>query len=140
VIDHVGCIQIVIVNARRSNFVTVSSLFSFLSYHHHYIAMPLISPAEAPPTAKISSMTAEPSSKSSSSSITNGHSKSTPTKVGRSPKAGKDLKQAEEKTDGITSRIPKVQLDIDVITDSIAAKLATSFLGHILFLKGQVPL
>ncbi|KAK7459516.1 hypothetical protein VKT23_009499 [Stygiomarasmius scandens] len=32
-----------------------------------------------------------------------------------------------------------VKLDIDVVTDGIAAKLWTSFLGHILFLKSQVP-
>ncbi|KAK7459539.1 hypothetical protein VKT23_009522 [Stygiomarasmius scandens] len=39
----------------------------------------------------------------------------------------------------IKSAIPTVKLDIDVVTDGIAAKLATSFLGHILFLKSQVP-
>jgi hypothetical protein len=37
-------------------------------------------------------------------------------------------------------KIPIVRLDTDVITDMMAARLATSLLGHILFLKNQVPL
>jgi len=39
-----------------------------------------------------------------------------------------------------TRRIPEVHLDVDFITDVIAARLATSLLGHVLFLKNQVPL
>jgi hypothetical protein len=35
---------------------------------------------------------------------------------------------------------PIVRLNLDVITDEVAARLATSFLGHVLFLKSQVPL
>ncbi|KAF9457259.1 hypothetical protein BDZ94DRAFT_1228228 [Collybia nuda] len=38
-----------------------------------------------------------------------------------------------------TCRYPTVRLNVDVVTDLIAARLATSFLGHILFLKSQVP-
>lgn len=37
-------------------------------------------------------------------------------------------------------RIPRLRLDADVIPDMVAAKLATSLLGHVLFLKNQVPL
>ena len=38
------------------------------------------------------------------------------------------------------SEYPLVKLDTDIITDATAARLATSLLGHILFLKNQVPL
>lgn len=38
------------------------------------------------------------------------------------------------------NRFPLVRLDVDVITDSIAGRLATSLLGHVLFLKNQIPL
>ncbi|KAL0569015.1 hypothetical protein V5O48_012950 [Marasmius crinis-equi] len=37
-------------------------------------------------------------------------------------------------------RIPTVRLDVPIITDSIAARLATTLLNHVLFLKNQVPL
>jgi hypothetical protein len=36
--------------------------------------------------------------------------------------------------------LPVVALDVDVVTDAIAARLATSLLGHVLFLKNQIPL
>lgn len=36
--------------------------------------------------------------------------------------------------------IPLVKLDVDLVTDAMAARLATSLLGHVLFLKNQVPL
>lgn len=39
-----------------------------------------------------------------------------------------------------SSRLPVVVLDVDVLTDTIAARLATSLLGHVLFLKNQIPL
>lgn len=38
------------------------------------------------------------------------------------------------------NRFPLVRLDVDVITDSLAGRLATSLLGHVLFLKNQIPL
>ena len=38
------------------------------------------------------------------------------------------------------NHFPLVRLDVDVITDSIAGRLATSLLGHVLFLKNQIPL
>ncbi|KAE9392781.1 hypothetical protein BT96DRAFT_1023407 [Gymnopus androsaceus JB14] len=37
------------------------------------------------------------------------------------------------------NQIPRLRLDVDVIPDTIAANLATSLLGHVLFLKNQVP-
>ncbi|KXN91135.1 hypothetical protein AN958_02819 [Leucoagaricus sp. SymC.cos] len=39
-----------------------------------------------------------------------------------------------------SSNLPVVALDVDVLTDIIAARLATSLLGHVLFLKNQIPL
>ena len=38
------------------------------------------------------------------------------------------------------NHFPLLRLDVDVITDSIAGRLATSLLGHVLFLKNQIPL
>ncbi|KAF9224629.1 hypothetical protein BS17DRAFT_766608 [Gyrodon lividus] len=38
-----------------------------------------------------------------------------------------------------TSRIPTVVLDTDVVTDNMAARLCISLLGHVMFLKNQVP-
>jgi hypothetical protein len=40
----------------------------------------------------------------------------------------------------LKSKIPCITLDTDVITDAMAARLAMSLLGHILFMKSQVPL
>jgi hypothetical protein len=39
-----------------------------------------------------------------------------------------------------TCKHPVVCLDLDVIADEVAARLAASLLGHLLFLKNQVPL
>lgn len=39
-----------------------------------------------------------------------------------------------------TSTVPTVVLDTDVVSDNMAARLCISFLGHVLFLKNQVPL
>lgn len=39
-----------------------------------------------------------------------------------------------------TSAVPTVVLDTDVVSDNMAARLCISFLGHVLFLKNQVPL
>lgn len=38
------------------------------------------------------------------------------------------------------ARIPAVYVNNDVVTSAMAARLATSMLGHVLFLKNQVPL
>lgn len=40
----------------------------------------------------------------------------------------------------VASTVPTVVLDTDVVSDNMAARLCTSFLGHVLFLKNQVPL
>ncbi|KAJ4485658.1 hypothetical protein J3R30DRAFT_1388299 [Lentinula aciculospora] len=42
-------------------------------------------------------------------------------------------------TNDFAPKIPRVCLDLDTIPDMMAAKLATSLLGHILFLKNQIP-
>lgn len=36
--------------------------------------------------------------------------------------------------------IPRVTLDSERISDVMAARLVTCLLGHVLYLKGQVPL
>ncbi len=37
-------------------------------------------------------------------------------------------------------KIPSLKLDIPTIQDDMAASLAVALLGHVLFLKSQVPL
>ena len=39
-----------------------------------------------------------------------------------------------------SNNFPLVRLDVDAITDCIAGRLATNLLGHVLFLKNQIPL
>jgi len=40
----------------------------------------------------------------------------------------------------VSNAYPVVRLDVESITDAIAGRLATTLLGHVLFLKNQVPL
>jgi hypothetical protein len=40
----------------------------------------------------------------------------------------------------VSNAYPVVRLDVERITDAIAGRLATTLLGHVLFLKNQVPL
>ncbi|KAJ4472510.1 hypothetical protein C8J55DRAFT_520268 [Lentinula edodes] len=64
----------------------------------------------------------------------------TPSKVQISPKQI-DLQtetSAKDINDSVP-KIPRVCLDMDVIPDMMAARLATSLLGHVLFLKNQIP-
>ncbi|TRM68718.1 hypothetical protein BD626DRAFT_394119 [Schizophyllum amplum] len=46
--------------------------------------------------------------------------------------------QFDEETED-PPRIPTVSLDVDAIVDEMAARMAVSLLGHVLFLKGQIP-
>ena len=61
-------------------------------------------------------------------------------------KTADSIVNAEAKTTNVqtlsttASAIPTVVLDADVVSDNMAAKLCTSFLGHVLFLKNQIPL
>ncbi|THU76081.1 hypothetical protein K435DRAFT_974580 [Dendrothele bispora CBS 962.96] len=122
--------------------------------------MPLITPVDQPPPppvhesitlkhrpsfhhhAKTEEDGAEHSNEPTSMTRRSEHSVSSQTKLS-SPRnvSRKAMNEegTEEDNSGILCRIPTVQLDVDVVTDGIAAKLATSFLGHILFLKSQVP-
>ncbi|KAH0586820.1 hypothetical protein H2248_005667 [Termitomyces sp. 'cryptogamus'] len=49
------------------------------------------------------------------------------------------LSQLADEEDS-TSLIPMVSLSYDTITDIVAARLAISLIGHVLFLKSQIPL
>lgn len=40
----------------------------------------------------------------------------------------------------VATSYPLVKLEVDKVTDATAGRLATSLLGHVLFLKNQVPL
>lgn len=42
--------------------------------------------------------------------------------------------------EGLKNAYPVVRLDVDTISEATAGRLATSLLGHVLFLKNQVPL
>jgi len=74
------------------------------------------------------------------SSRDNGTSKLDPLK-GKSSNADDAAAAAVSITGGNPlNHYPLVRLDVDIITDSIAGRLATSLLGHVLFLKNQIPL
>ena len=51
-----------------------------------------------------------------------------------------EISSAKTLSTAVTSTVPTVMLDTDVVSDNMAARLCTSFLGHVLFLKNQVPL
>ncbi|ESK83019.1 hypothetical protein Moror_11753 [Moniliophthora roreri MCA 2997] len=67
-------------------------------------------------------------------------SSSSPSFASTSSMNGFKSNNTPEDTPQSTSRIPTVRLDVTVIDDSIAARLATSLINHVLFLKSQVPL
>lgn len=48
--------------------------------------------------------------------------------------------QASQAVELATCAYPVVKIETECITDALAAKLSASLLGHILFLKNQVPL
>jgi len=53
---------------------------------------------------------------------------------------GQEAANESNENEKAISKYPVVKLETDIITDATAARLATSLLGHILFLKNQVPL
>jgi len=53
---------------------------------------------------------------------------------------GAETMSARNPSIAVTSAMPTVVLDTDVVSDNMAARLCASFLGHVLFLKNQVPL
>lgn len=50
------------------------------------------------------------------------------------------IKPISSSKPSMSGKVPFVSLEVEVITDAMAAMLAMSLLGHVLFLKNQVPL
>lgn len=93
--------------------------------------MPVIVPVLPPPSTGLVSTTPKPitpvhEAKSNGQTFT--------------PLAALDSAEAVDSEVESKSRIPTVRLDSDLISDALAAQLATSLVGHVLFLKNQVPL
>ncbi|KAI0059340.1 hypothetical protein BV25DRAFT_1829129 [Artomyces pyxidatus] len=100
-------------------------------------------PATLPPAA---SFTASPSPSIASSIFTSRGSMSTVSTAPTSPERGqtqsKEASPQKDPTHPLTRRnltIPAVALDAPTISDDMAASMAVSLLGHVLFLKSQVP-
>ena len=81
-----------------------------------------------------------PPPSSQTSSVLSGrvteHPNMTPTSAGV-PQVEED---PDNQTDTHRCKVPMVKLDTETIPDTVAANLASSLLGHVLFLKNQVPL
>ena len=83
---------------------------------------------------------------SSSLSFTNcSHTQNMPAsavaQTGTSPAARVDTTSKEQQVvRAVNLKIPTVTLDAQVVTHPMAAALSTSLLGHVLFLKSQIPL
>lgn len=90
--------------------------------------MPLLIPSAAPPQYPNTKEASTPSSAGMFGSILTSSHQPLPSEA--------ELTGANE----ICGSLPIAQLDMEVISDAVAAKLAASLLGHVLFLKGQVPL
>ena len=60
------------------------------------------------------------------------------------PLAGKPVESQPKAMQGdgnlTVSGVPVVQLQTETVTDVVAARMAISLLGHVLFLKNQIPL
>ncbi|KAI0313566.1 hypothetical protein OF83DRAFT_1140753, partial [Amylostereum chailletii] len=111
--------------------------------------MPLLTSSFTPPMPSPSSATSSETSSTHTSRSGSARSlSSTPTSPERGTRpdaksvAGpsQDLSTDETKTKKpCTLKIPTVMLQTPVISDDMAASLAVSLLGHVLFLKSQVP-
>ena len=72
--------------------------------------------------------------------------KKTPPKIVNSPPIQKEIQESPKAqqpspNDGILpSGVPVVNLKVESVTDVVASRLAISLLGHVLFLKNQIPL
>lgn len=75
--------------------------------------------------------------------------RTTPPKVISSPHIQKEVEESQESpkvqptsaNDSILpSGVPVVNLKVESVTDAVASRLAISLLGHVLFLKNQIPL
>ncbi|KAF5370197.1 hypothetical protein D9757_010624 [Collybiopsis confluens] len=109
----------------RSHVVVSPRRFAcpFSAVQLETLIMPVIKPSELPPPPQsFSSLAHEPTKKPQTSNLPN------PPVLAASPDEWRP-----------TPKIPRVRIDEDLVTDAIAAKLATSLLGHILFLKNQIP-
>ena len=96
--------------------------------------MPTLTPSYLPPPA----ISAFPSPPCASSNGTR-FSVTTPTSP-TSPKQNAVTKRSDPPLKKRALKIPFVKLDTPTIQEDMAASLAVALLGHVLFLKSQVPL
>jgi hypothetical protein len=91
--------------------------------------MPILTPSYLPPPA---------SSPSCAFSNGTGPSAATPTSLEQHDVITQPLDEPLERKR--TLKIPSVELETPAIQEDMAASLAVALLGHVLFLKSQVPL
>ncbi|KIK55800.1 hypothetical protein GYMLUDRAFT_62355 [Collybiopsis luxurians FD-317 M1] len=89
--------------------------------------MPVMTPSTSPPLSQLSETLSH-----LKISFPNDDSSQTQTQISEKP-------TRLEVSSSIVPKIPRIHVDMDVIPDVVAAKLATSLLGHVLFLKNQIP-
>lgn len=95
--------------------------------------MPIVTPSIHPPGYDISTASILPASLISSKEDSKSNRSTTiPSQTNVNLSYGSSLDS--------TSNIPSIMLGTDVITDVMAARLSMNLLGHVLFLKSQVPL
>ncbi|KAI0030399.1 hypothetical protein K488DRAFT_54329 [Vararia minispora EC-137] len=95
--------------------------------------MPILTPFSLPPDVEESALSS--STSSSSGCITESATSTTLTSLSAPPKQPKTVVNFN----GRVLNIPSICLNEPFITDDMAACLAINFLGHVLFLKNQVP-
>lgn len=93
--------------------------------------MPTLTPSYLPPPA-ISAFQSSPCASSNGTRF----NVTTPT----SPKQDAVTKRSDPPVKRRALKIPFVKLDTPIIQEDMAASLAVALLGHVLFLKNQVPL
>lgn len=106
----------------------------------------LLAPSPSPPPSS-RFLSSESSPASSASSKLGGSSSCTPSTAPTSPlpprktQGGRSgtIIDAEEDPD-ILPKMPTLSLDVNAISDVMAARLTTCLIGHVLYLKSQVPL
>jgi len=100
--------------------------------------MPILTPSYLPPSSVIGSPS--PSCASSNVACLSAPSPQVPT-----PPTSPERDVVTQRSDVPPKRervlkIPSVKLEVPAIHENMAASLAVALLGHVLFLKGQVPL
>ncbi|TFY61453.1 hypothetical protein EVG20_g7051 [Dentipellis fragilis] len=109
----------------------------YLLQHSEHNPMSVLAPALAPPISLSDSTSTASSIATSTSRSSMSPASTAPTSPVREKHEGEE--NGERKLDTRMLTIPTVRLDAKHISEEMAARLSVSLLGHVLFLKSQVP-